>query len=43
LKATGEGVKPFAGVNESGKLIAMLTVSGKDIKSLVVFNEGVDI
>ena len=42
LKASGEGAKPFAGVDESGKLIAMLTVSGKDIKSLVVFNNGVE-
>lgn len=38
LKAQGEGAEPFAGVDASGKLIAMLTVSGKDVKSLVVFN-----
>lgn len=42
LKANGEGPKPFAGIDETGKLVAMLTVSGKDIKSLVVFNDGVD-
>lgn len=42
LKASGKGAKPFAGVDESGKLIAMLTVSGKDIKSLVVFNDVVE-
>lgn len=42
LKANNEGDQPFAGVDASGKLIAMLTVSGKDIKSLVVFNEGAD-
>jgi tRNA pseudouridine55 synthase len=38
LKAQGEGAEPFAGVDASGKLIAMLTVSGKDVKSLVVYN-----
>ena len=43
LKASGEGAEPFAGLDSSGKLIAMLTVSGKDIKSLVVFNEGADL
>ena len=42
LKATGEGAEPFAGVDSHGKLIAMLTVSGKDVKSLVVFSEEVD-
>lgn len=42
LKANGEGDQPFAGIDASGKLIAMLTVSGKDIKSLVVFNEGAE-
>jgi tRNA pseudouridine55 synthase len=42
LKAAGEGAQPFAGVDPNGKLIAMLTVSGKDVKSLVVFSEEVD-
>ena len=42
LKANGEGAEPFAGVDSNGKLIAMLTVSGKDVKSLVVFSEEVD-
>lgn len=37
LKASGEGAQPFAGIDADGKLVAMLTVSGKDIKSLVVF------
>jgi tRNA pseudouridine55 synthase len=40
LKANGEGVEPFAGIDSAGNLIAMLTVSGKDVKSLVVFSEG---
>ena len=40
LKALGEGAEPFAGVDSTGQLIAMLTVSGKDVKSLVVFNTG---
>jgi tRNA pseudouridine55 synthase len=39
LKARGEGAEPFAGFDEHGKLVAMLTVSGKDVKSLVVFND----
>lgn len=39
LKANGEAAEPFAGVDETGKLIAVLTVSGKDVKSLVVFSE----
>lgn len=39
LKASGEGSEPFAGIDGSGSLVAMLTVSGKDVKSLVVFNE----
>lgn len=38
LKANGEGDQPFAGIDADGNLIAMLTVSGKDVKSLVVFN-----
>lgn len=38
LKAAGEGAEPFAGIDAAGNLIAMLTVSGKDVKSLVVFN-----
>lgn len=42
LRAQGEGAEPFAGVDSNGKLIAMLTVSGKDVKSLVVFSEGAD-
>ena len=42
LKATGEGTEPFAGIDANGKLVAMLTVSGKDVKSLVVFSEGAD-
>lgn len=40
LKAAGESSEPFAGIDENGNLIAMLTVSGKEVKSLVVFNEG---
>ena len=40
LKAVGEGAEPFAGVDSTGQLIAMLTVSGQDVKSLVVFNTG---
>jgi tRNA pseudouridine55 synthase len=40
LKAMGEGTAPFAGLDSTGQLIAMLTVSGKDVKSLVVFNTG---
>lgn len=40
LKAMGEGTAPFAGLDSAGQLIAMLTVSGKDVKSLVVFNTG---
>jgi tRNA pseudouridine55 synthase len=40
LKASGEGIEPFAGVDSNGRLVAMLTVSGKDVKSLVVFAEG---
>jgi tRNA pseudouridine55 synthase len=39
LKAMGEGTLPFAGVDSVGNLVAMLTVSGKDVKSLVVFND----
>lgn len=42
LKANGEGAEPFAGLDSDGKLIAMLTVSGKDVKSLVVFSEAGD-
>lgn len=40
LKAVSEGSEPFAGIDSTGKLVAMLTVSGKDVKSLVVFAEG---
>ena len=39
LKATQEGPQPFAGIDSAGNLVAMLTVSGKDVKSLVVFND----
>lgn len=42
LKANSEGPEPFAGIDTNGMLIAMLTVSGKDVKSLVVFSEGAD-
>lgn len=41
LRAAGEGAEPFAAIDQHGNLVAMLTVSGKDVKSLVVFNEGV--
>ena len=37
-----EGAEPFAGLDSKGNLIAMLTVSGKTVKSLVVFNEGTE-
>lgn len=40
LKSAGEGHAPFAGVDTDGNLVAMLTVSGKEVKSLVVFNDG---
>jgi tRNA pseudouridine55 synthase len=40
LKANGEGANPFGGFDADGKLIAVLTRSGKEIKSLVVFPEG---
>lgn len=40
LQASGEGAEPFAGVDANGDLVAMLTVSGKDVKSLVVFSDG---
>jgi len=39
LKANQEGPQPFAGIDSAGNLVAMLTVSGKDVKSLVVFND----
>lgn len=39
LKANQEGMQPFAGIDSAGNLVAMLTVSGKDVKSLVVFND----
>ena len=39
LKAIQEGPQPFAGVDSAGNLVAMLTLSGKDVKSLVVFND----
>jgi len=37
LKAAGESSEAFAGVDRNGKLIAVLTTSGNDVKSLVVF------
>mgnify|MGYP000001595085 FL=1 len=37
LKAAGETAEPIAGFGPSGNLVAMLTKSGKDLKSLVVF------
>ena len=39
LKTNQEGPQPFAGIDSAGNLVAMLTVSGKDVKSLVVFND----
>ena len=39
LKAAGEGTEPFAAIDQHGTLVAMLTLSGQDVKSLVVFNE----
>lgn len=39
LKANQEGTQPFAAMDTAGNLVAMLTVSGKDVKSLVVFND----
>ena len=39
LKANDEGTLPFAGIDSAGNLVAMLTVSGKDVKSLVVFHD----
>lgn len=39
LKANQEGPQPFAGIDSAGNLVAMLTVSGNDVKSLVVFND----
>ena len=39
IKANGEGPLPFAGMDAEDNLVAMLTVSGKDVKSLVVFND----
>jgi tRNA pseudouridine55 synthase len=39
LKAQGESSEPFAGIDANGNLIAMLTVSGDSVKSLVVFND----
>ena len=40
LQARGESGEPFAGIDQSGNLVAMLTVSGNAVKSLVVFNDG---
>lgn len=37
IPSSGESAEPFAGIDETGKLVAMLIVSGKEIKSLVVF------
>jgi len=39
IRAVGEGNEPVAAIAPSGRLVAMLTRSGKDLKSLVVFNE----
>jgi tRNA pseudouridine55 synthase len=39
LKTNQEGPQPFAGIDSAGNLVAMLTVSGKDVKSLLVFND----
>ena len=39
LKAAGEGAEPVAAIDQHGTLVAILTLSGKDVKSLVVFNE----
>lgn len=39
LKANDEGTLPFAGIDSAGNLVAMLTLSGKDVKSVVVFND----
>jgi tRNA pseudouridine55 synthase len=40
LKAVDEGTEPIAAFDERGKLVAMLSKSGRDLKSLVVFPEG---
>jgi tRNA pseudouridine55 synthase len=40
LKPMGESSEPFAGIDANGNLVAMLTVSGNAVKSLVVFNDG---
>ena len=39
IRAAGESGEPIAAFAPDGGLIAMLTRSGKDLKSLVVFNE----
>lgn len=39
LKSNGEAEKPFAGIDKNEKLVAVLTTSGKDVKSLVVFTD----
>ena len=40
IAASGESAEPIAGFAPNGQLIAMLTRSGSQLKSLVVFNEG---
>ena len=42
LKADGETAEPIAGFGPHGNLVAMLTKSGKDLKSLVVFAGSTD-
>lgn len=39
IKASGESSEPIAGFSPDGQLIAMLTRSGSQLKSLVVFSE----
>ena len=39
IRAIDEGDEPIAAIAPDGRLVAMLTRSGKDLKSLVVFNE----
>lgn len=38
IRANGESAEPIAAFGPSGELVAMLTRSGRDLKSLVVFN-----
>lgn len=39
IKSAGESSEPIAGIDSKGELVAMLTKSGTDLKSLVVFSE----